>query len=154
MITLSTTGRAIAVVVALAALSACSAQYRNHGYTPTDRELAGIEVGVDTRESVAEEIGRPVSRGLLQESGWYYVQSRVRHFAYRPPEEVEREVVAISFDRSDRVANIERFGLEAGRVVPLSRRVTDTNISGISLIEQLLRNFGRINVGEALAGER
>ena len=76
--------------------------------------------------------------------------SKVRHFAYRAPEVVDREVIAISFNADDTVANIERFGLEDGRVVTLSRRVTETTVRDVTFIRQLIRNFGRIDLGEAL----
>jgi len=49
------------------------------------------------------------------------------------------------------VANIERFGLEDGQVVALSRRITETSIREFGLIQNILRNFGRIDVGEQLA---
>lgn len=135
---------AVAVLVALAA---CSAVYTDHGYAPSDRELAALTVGVDTRETVQAAVGKPGTAGLLTGSGWYYVRSRFKHFAYNPPEEVDREVVAISFDSRGRVENIERFGLESGQVVALSRRVTETNIKGVSFLKQLFRNLGNITPG-------
>ena len=51
-------GRA-AVGVALIAVVACAPVYRNHGYIPSDDELALVEVGIDTRETVAVAVGRP-----------------------------------------------------------------------------------------------
>ena len=42
------------------------------------------------------------------------------------------------------VPNIERFGLEDGQVVTLSRRVTDANTKGVGYIRQLLGNIGAI----------
>jgi outer membrane protein assembly factor BamE (lipoprotein component of BamABCDE complex) len=148
-----TTVRRAAAGLALLALAACASQYRNHGYAPDESQLAEIVVGVDTRASVEETIGRPSSTGVLQESGWYYVASRVRRSGARAPEEVEREVVAISFDNDGVVSNVERYGLEDGRVVALSRRVTETNIGRITLIQQIIRNFGRIDIGEALTSD-
>ena len=43
--------------VAMAALVACTAQYRNHGYVPLADDLTNIVVGIDTRDSVAETVG-------------------------------------------------------------------------------------------------
>jgi outer membrane protein assembly factor BamE (lipoprotein component of BamABCDE complex) len=140
-------------VLALVVLAACAQSFRNHGYAPTDAELAAIGIGAP-RATVEEALGQPSSSGVLSEGAWYYVSSRMRHYAWRAPEEVDRQVVAISFDKSGRVENIERFGLEDGRVVALSRRVTETNIKGISLIQQILRNFGRFDIGEALSRDR
>ncbi len=139
--------RLAVLAVAALALVACTAQFRNHGYAPTDAELEAVQVGVSTRETVSEAVGRPAAGGLLTDGAWYYVESRWRHSGGRAPEEVEREVLAISFDASGRVSNVERFGLEDGRVVPLSRRVTETNIQGSGLIRQLLGNLGNFDPG-------
>ncbi|MGB8811560.1 MAG: outer membrane protein assembly factor BamE [Paracoccaceae bacterium] len=126
------------------AVTACSPVFRNHGYAPADLELDLVEVGTDTRETVAEKVGRPSAAGLLNDLGWYYVQSRYKHFGARAPQEIERQVVAITFTEGGIVENVERFGLQEGRVVPLSRRVTDSNIKGISFIRQLLGSIGQM----------
>lgn len=142
---------ALAVAMGLGLLlAACSPIVRNHGYAPTDEDLALIEVGVDTRETVARAVGRPSAQGLLGEDGWFYVQSRFESRGPREPREVERQVVSISFDERGRVANVERFGLAEGRVVTLSRRVTETNVRGLGLIQSLLQSFGRLSAGNLL----
>ncbi len=132
--------------VTLLALAACSATYRNHGYTPLESDLERVAVGQDTRDSVAEKIGHPGSEGLREADAWYYVQSRWRHFAYNEPEEVDREVLAISFAADDTVTNIERFGLEDGEIVALSRRVTDTTtVRGAGTLRRLFANIGGLD---------
>lgn len=138
---------ALAALCCLAA-AACATVVRNHGYVPDETELAQVQVGVDTRESVAEKIGRPSAQGLLNDVGWFYVQSRFEHVGPREPKEVERQVVAITFDSRGVVDDIGRYGLEDGRVVAISRRVTESNIKGIGFIRQLLANFGRIQAGD------
>lgn len=135
-------------VLALVALAACSAQYRNHGYVPRDEDLAAVVVGESTQETVARAVGRPSSTGLLTGGAWYYVGSRFRHYGPREPKEIDRQVVAISFDEAGTVENVERFGLEDGQVVALSRRVTDSNIKGLSFLRQLLGNIGNISAGQ------
>ena len=40
----------LAAAVCAVAIAACSPVYRNHGYAPSDKDLAQITVGVDTRE--------------------------------------------------------------------------------------------------------
>ncbi|MEX0278685.1 MAG: outer membrane protein assembly factor BamE [Ruegeria sp.] len=129
----------------LTALTACSATYKNHGYIPPPEELAEIKVGVDTRESVAEAVGAPTSTGVVRDSGYYYVASRVRFYGPKRPEVVSRELLAISFDQRGVVENIERFGLEDGIVVPLERRVTDSSVRNKGFIRQLIGNIGNFN---------
>ncbi|ARE38888.1 Outer membrane lipoprotein OmlA [Rhodovulum sp. P5] len=125
-------------------LSACTPIIRNHGYAPTEADLEEIVVGVDTRDTVADVVGSPTVSGVMRDNAWYYVESRWRTIGYRAPEITDRQVVAISFDRNGTVANIERFGLEDGRVIALNRRVTESNIQGISFLRQLLGNIGQV----------
>lgn len=136
----------------LLALAACSEIVRNHGYTPTDAELEEVIVGVNTREDVEEAVGRPSTSGVLRDGAWYYVGSKIRHFGGRKPQEVERQVVAISFGSNGVVSNIERFGLDRGQVVTLSRRVTESSVPNSTFVRQLLRNFGRIDLGQVTGG--
>ncbi len=140
-----------ALVLAFAALTmgaACSPVYRNNGYVPTDEDLAKVVVGKTTREQAAAAVGRPSAEGLLEGSAWYYVGSRWKYFGPFAPREIERQVVAISFNSRGIVSNVERFGLEQGEVVTLSRRVTDSNIKGVSFIRQMMGNIGNLNAGQ------
>lgn len=139
---------ALAALLSLGSLAAaCTAVYRDHGYAPTDIDLARVQIGA-TREEVARDIGYPVATGLLTDTAWYYVGSRWRSYGALAPKPVTREVVAVSFTPQGRVANVERFGLERGRVVVLSRRVTETTIKGPGIITQLLRNVGTISADQ------
>jgi outer membrane protein assembly factor BamE (lipoprotein component of BamABCDE complex) len=118
------------ILVCLLALAACTTIYRNHGYVPREEDLAKVVVG--------------------ESRAWYYVGSRFRYYAGRAPKEVDRQVVAISFDDKGVVENVERFGLEKGEVVVISRRVTDSNIKGVGFLRQLLGNIGNFNAGQFL----
>lgn len=145
-------GRGLACAAGLSLLVGCSAIERRHGYAPDDATLSLVEVGVDDRESVAEKVGEPAATGVVSDDGYYYVTDTRRTFAYRAPVITDRQVVAISFDGAGRVANVERFGLERGRVVPLSRRVTSTNVQGTGFLRQLFGSLGQITA-EDVVGE-
>lgn len=137
--------RSAVAIACLAAVWGCTPIFKNHGYVPPADELAEITVGQDTRETVSEAIGAPGASGVVQDSGYYYVASRVRHYGPKRPEVVSRELVAISFDQRGVVRNIERFGLEDGIVVPLERRVTDSGVQDKGFLRQLLGNIGNFN---------
>ncbi len=142
------------VALALAAplaLAACQATYRNHGYVPPDEDLAQIVVGQTTQGDLEGLIGKPTAQGLLAGSGWYYVGSRWQFYGPREPREIDRQVVAVSFNEAGTVTNVERFGIERGQIVVLSRRVTDSGVSSIGLIRQLMGNVGRVQAGDLLA---
>jgi len=140
------------VGLGLLVVTGCTPLYRDHGFAPTDAELSVLTVGKDDRDTVSAAVGRPSASGLLDDTRWYYVESRYKQRGPFAPEEIERQVVVITFAASGTVSNIERFGLEDGQVVALSRRVTDSNIEGISFLGQLLGNFGRVTAGQVLPG--
>ena len=146
------TSSAAVVAVALL-LQACSPQFRNHGYVPPESALSALTYGVDTRETVSATLGRPTTTGLLGDSTFYYVQSRFRTFAYQAPEEIEREVLAVSFAPNGTLGNIERFDLEDGRVVQLSGRTTAEIFADRTFINQLLGNVGRFDAGNLLGDD-
>lgn len=134
-----------AALCAAVAVAGCAPSYKNHGYIPPQDQLDEIKIGTDTRETVAGKVGVPTSSGVLDNSGYYYVRMRTRTIGPLPTREIDRQVVAISFSDRGVVQNVERFGLEQGRVVQLQRRVTSSPVSDKSFIRQLLGNLGRFN---------
>ena len=138
------------MAVLFAAIAACSPIYRNHGYVPAEEDLALLQVGRDNRDTVEAVVGRPSAEALLNDAAWYYVQSTWVSSGPASPKEEVRQVVVISFDEAGTVENIERFGLEKGRVVPISRRVTESNIKGQGFLRQLFGNLGAIRADQFL----
>lgn len=140
--------RGLVPFLAFLVLTACAATFTTHGYIPPEDILAEIKIGVSDKEEVAKLAGRPSIAGVVSDKAWYYVASKRRHYAWKEPEEIDRQVLRISFDNRGLVRNIERFTLEDGRVVRLNARVTETGIKGIGLLRQLLSNIGRTRLTE------
>lgn len=134
--------RTTALVLTLCAVAACAPIKRNHGYVPPPDELAKVSIGQDTRETVAEKVGAPLNQGMNREGAWYYISSRRQTFGLRQEQILSREIVAIRFANSGRVENIERFGLEDGRLVTISARVTDPSVSEAGFLSQVFGNLG------------
>lgn len=141
----------VIILVASLALAGCSPTYRNHGYIPSDEDLQELAIGIDTRASVEDLVGPPSSGGLFEGGDYYYVRSRTKTFGIRAAKETERQVLVVSFDAAGVLQNVEQFGLEAGRVVRLSRRVTSSAVGNVSLIRQLLGNIGQFDAADALS---
>lgn len=145
--------RLAAAVMMVAALGACTASYRTHGYMPPEEELQQIVPGVDTRASVEDLIGVPNASGVLDNAGYYYIETEMRHFAWRRPEITDRQILAITFDQGGVVNDIVTYGLEDGRVVPITRRVTQTADGDISFIRKLFGNIGGLDAGQLLGDQ-
>lgn len=67
----------------------------------------------------------------------------------REPEIVDRQIVAIRFDDAGVVSNVERYTLQDGKVVPLSRRVTGNNANDVPFLTQLFGNVGGLDLSQA-----
>ena len=143
-------GPRLLMAVVMVALMACTPTFSRHGYVPETKDLERIVVGQDTRETVAALIGRPSTSGLLNDVGWFYVQSTWRQRGAAALTETDRQVVAITFDDKGTVANVERFGLEKGQVVPLSRRITKDNVASAGFLRQLFGNIGGLTTSQLI----
>jgi len=141
-----------AAALSFVIVAGCATLSDKHGYVPDQALLDEIVVGQDTKDTTARILGRPGTRGIVDDRGWYYVKSDYERFMWRAPVEVNRQVVAVTFDEKDVVSNIERFGLEDGQVVTLNRRVTTSNTQGIGFLRQLFSNIGNINPGSFFDG--
>ena len=106
-------------------------------------------------ERRASWISRAFPRHIDQKYGesWFYVSSRFQISGANEPEEVERRVVEVAFSDSGMVSNVATYSLEDGRVIPLTRRVTENNLGRVTILEQLGRAFGRVDPGAILTGE-
>lgn len=148
--------RAGAVAIALVVLlgtTGCTVMTRNHGFMPKEEVVATVEPGSDTRETVIEKLGPPAAGGMLQDGGLYYVSYSFKEFGAFTPKETDRQVLAITFDDRGIVRNIERFGAEQGRVVSLSRRVTDNGVRDNLLLRQILGSIGRVNAADLFGSD-
>ena len=95
-------------------------------------------------------MGSPFVDGLTNGNTWYYVSSTQRTNGAFTPKEIDRQVVAITFTEGGDLANIERFGLAEGRVVTLSRRVTNPAVQNSTFLRQLFDSLGNIPTDQFL----
>ena len=139
----------VALALSLFAAAGCAPTTQVHGYMPPPEDIARIRPGFDDTGSVEEILGRPSSNGVLRDSAWYYVQTRVESFTYNPPRVVDRTVLAVNFDQRGVVRDVRRYGLEDGRIIDLEDRTTETGGREMGVLEQLFGNILNIDA-EAL----
>lgn len=142
--------RLAAPVVLALGLSACAPTYAVHGFAPSETDLARVEAGLDDRASTLRKLGQPSTIGAIDGGEWYYVQSRVKNFAFYAPQVVEREVVAVLFDEAGQVESVRRFGMEQGKIIDLETRITPTYGRELTVIQQIFGNFGQISTEQLL----
>ncbi|MDG2097373.1 MAG: outer membrane protein assembly factor BamE [Paracoccaceae bacterium] len=141
--------KTLLIMLSLLLIGACSPTFKNHGYVPSRAELNQLKVGKSSKENVKNLFGSPSSIGLVQDDRWFYLYTRIKNFMYRSPEIVERQLVVVTFTSNGLLENIERFELQDQEVVVLSRRITESGIKGMSLIQQLLNSAGNYDPAQA-----
>jgi outer membrane protein assembly factor BamE (lipoprotein component of BamABCDE complex) len=134
---------AVLAATALAVgLSACAPTMATNGFQAVDLKPSEVKVG-DTRSSVLLRLGSPSTQGTFDPNVWYYVTQRTEKYAYYMPRVQQREVVAITFDKDDKVASVKDLQLKDGYQIAYDRQSTPTRGKQLNWLEQLLGNIGR-----------
>lgn len=129
-------------------VQACSPRIDYRGYQPRGNDLDQIRQGMSKSE-VEALLGSPSTTATINTSGdsYFYISSKLETTAFFTPKEVERRVLAIRFDTSDRVQSFANYGLQDGKVVDYNTRVTPTTGKELTVVQQLLLNAGRFQGG-------
>lgn len=134
---------ALCAVLGLLTAAACAPIKHSHGYTPRADELDRIKVGVDTRSSVQNKLGRPSTLGAFDDDDWIYISIKSETLAFFEPEVVDKRVVLVTFNTEGVVADIGNYGIEDGRVIDLVSRTTPTSGRKLTILQQVFQNVGR-----------
>lgn len=149
---LSRATRLAMVAAILIGAAACSPVVATRGNLIDNDRFDRIAVGRSTANDVANVFGSPTTVSTFDRRTWYYIGQRTEKVAFFDPEIVERRVVRIEFSATGVVSQIEDLDLEDAQTVELVERETPTLGRRLTVLEQLLGNFGRFNTPGGTAG--
>jgi outer membrane protein assembly factor BamE (lipoprotein component of BamABCDE complex) len=132
-------------LAALAAVSGCSGVVDQRGNLPDTDRLAQIQPGQATKDTVTRVLGTPSSISTFDPNTWYYISRRTEQFAFLAPELLDQQVLVVEFDANGVVKDMRRHGKDEGQEVALVDRTTPAPGRELSLIEQLIGNFGKFS---------
>ena len=142
--------RLVAVLAtAMLLTSACSADINIRGNAVDKERLAKIRPGVENRAAVRNLLGSPTNISTFSKETWYYISQKDRTIAFSKPRPLSREIVAISFDKQNRVAGVKKYSLANARDIDPESRKTPTPGKEFGILEQLLGNLGRFETPES-----
>jgi outer membrane protein assembly factor BamE (lipoprotein component of BamABCDE complex) len=137
-------GLKIATIAAAVLLVGC-AQFRSHKGVVIDPQLAaGVQPGVDNKDSVEKALGRPSFTGQFTPNDWYYVSRDVNQVAFRNPHVINQKVIIVRFDPKGNVASVQQTGKELVLNVAPSGKKTPTLGRKRSFFEELFGNIGTV----------
>lgn len=117
----------------------------NRGYIVDEDNLKKLKPGITTLAQVGEYMGSPSTISTDDGVAWYYITTKTETFLFFEPEEKERTVVAVYFDKTSVVQEVLYYGLQDGQVVNLVTRTTPTRGKELTFLGQLFGNLGRFN---------
>jgi outer membrane protein assembly factor BamE (lipoprotein component of BamABCDE complex) len=125
---------------AAATLTACGAQIDRHGHVFIDVDLQQVKPGM-TKDQVKTVLGSPDTTSTIGGDAFYYISSTQKTVAFLKPYEIERQVVAVYFDKGETVQQVANYGLKDGVVVNYYKGETPARGKDLSIIEQLFGNI-------------
>ena len=140
------TGVAASAIIAVVLIAGCSTQLISRGNMPEKRIVDSIRVGINNRAQVLAILGSPSVRATFDQETWLYVGTKTRKtLSFLSDEILERQVLAIRFNKQGIVQKIERFDKNDGQEIKVVKRKTPTRGKELTVIEQLLGNVGRFD---------
>jgi outer membrane protein assembly factor BamE (lipoprotein component of BamABCDE complex) len=136
----------VAAAVLAVALAGCTSSTslvskRTQGYEIPDTALQQIRPG-QSKELVTLVLGSPQSTNTFGDrTAWYYVETKVNQTAFGMTMVEERTVLAIYFDRNNKVIERAVYALQDGKAVNIETRRTPSFGQDATFIDTILSSF-------------
>lgn len=139
--------RSSAIAAAALILAGCQTLNSHKGAVIDQQLAAGIQPGVDNKESVQKLLGTPTLAGQFTANDWYYVSRDQTQLAFRDPRINRHQVLHVKFDAAGNVVSVGQTGQELAMGLTPSGRRTPTLGRKRSLFDELFGNIGSVNSG-------
>ncbi len=96
----------------------------HNGNIPAKEKIAEIHLG-QSKQDVMNILGAPSLTTGLSDDHWIYMASTVKKVAFFRPEEIDRKVLAISFDNNN-INKIEQLTLADGNNLKVDTDITQS----------------------------
>lgn len=129
-------------------MAACQPEINHRGYYAKPGALNQVSEGMSKTE-VESILGSPSTTASVNFQGdsYYYITSITKGRAFFKPVETDREIIAVRFDKQDKVSGLAQYGLKDGRVIDINTNKTPIVGSEFSLIAELLKATPGVTAG-------
>ncbi len=128
---------------ALFLTTACSSDtfISHNGNMPSDERISAVRPGA-TQNEVLSLLGAPSSVVSLDKNTWIYMSYDVKKVAFFKPEEVNRDVLKITFNDQGKVISVNRLDKENGEEVVICEDKTETLAQEPGLLQKTFGTLG------------
>ena len=124
-----------ALLLGAALLAGCGGEVDRHGHVFIDVDLNQVQSGM-TKEQVATVLGSPDTTSTIGGDAYYYIATTTKTVAFFKPKEIDRQVVAVYFDKGQAVREVAHYGLKDGIVVNYYKGETPARGKDLNVLEQ------------------
>jgi outer membrane protein assembly factor BamE (lipoprotein component of BamABCDE complex) len=124
---------------ALALLMACAPVISQRGYVPDSSIEGAIKAGNDTKTSVQARLGYASTTATFGNDSWYYISATEKQVAFFTPTVLRRQILAISFDKTNKVTSVRHYGLRDGHLISFESRETPARGRETTFLQELLK---------------
>ncbi|WHS30789.1 outer membrane protein assembly factor BamE [Brucella sp. NM4] len=140
-------GTAILFSAALAGCNTAStlnpSETLTEGYVLDQQALDSVPVG-SSREQVLLALGTPSTTATFDNEVFYYIsQKRHRMAQFMKPKLVDRQILAIYFDKDGKVQNIANYGMQDGKLFDFVSRTTPTGGKDQTFLGQVIQGVSK-----------
>lgn len=126
-------------LAAAAALIACAPVISQRGYLPDPDAEAAIKAGKDTKTTVQAHLGYASTTATFGNESWYYISATEKQVAFFKPVVLKRQIMAVYFDKENKVIGIRHYGLKDGHVIAFETRETPARGRETTFLQELLK---------------
>lgn len=144
------TSKITLALLCTASLAACSSAKQDewfvthNGNMPSEERIARIEEG-SSKDEVAAILGAPSAIIPFNDNTWIYMSSDVKRLAFLKPEEVDRNILKITFNSDDQVSEIARLNKKDGRDIAPSTEKTEVKGQNPGFFRKYFGGVGQYN---------
>jgi len=119
-------------------LIACTPVISQRGYLEDKTVEASVQPGKDTKTSVQDRLGYPSTTATFGGDTWYYISQTEKQVAFFTPTVLNRNILAVYFDKDGKVKAMRHYSLRDGHVISLESRTTPARGAELTFLQQLL----------------
>ena len=135
--------RSSVIVFLFFTLSAC-AMIDVHGDAISPETLAFLKPNETLYMEVQQKLGSPSAKVVFDSETWIYLYSKQQRIAFFKPEETERNVIVLKFNRDGVLENIETKTMDQGRDITPNPASSRKNEETLTILDQMIGNVGRV----------
>src|ERR1700750_2364673 len=126
-------------LAALALLVACAPVISQRGYLPDPSNENAIKTGADTKTSVQSRLCYASTTATFGNDSWYYISATEKQVAFFKPTVLKREILAVYFDKNNKVTSVRHYGLKDGHLINFESRETPARGRETTFLQELLK---------------